>query len=62
MISWKEFETFFMYEFAAGKNLLSGEYVLPSGTALPLGAMIAKLKRAKLMSDLIEVRLGQRGV
>lgn len=24
-ISWREFEVFFMYEFAAGKNLLSGE-------------------------------------
>ncbi|GIM06750.1 hypothetical protein Vretimale_11004, partial [Volvox reticuliferus] len=53
-INWKEFETFFMYEFAAGKNLLSGEYVLPSGVALPFGAMIAKLKRNKLLTDLTQ--------
>lgn len=44
------------YEFAAGKNLLSGEYVLPSGVALPFGAMIAKLKRDRLVADLMEVR------
>lgn len=38
-------------EFARGKHLLSGEYVLPSGTALPLGAMISKLKRAQMLVD-----------
>ncbi|KAG2426108.1 hypothetical protein HYH02_014863 [Chlamydomonas schloesseri] len=54
VISWKEFVTFFMYEFAAGKNLLSGEYVLPSGVALPFGAMIAKLKRDRLVADLMQ--------
>lgn len=32
----------------------AGEYVLPSGTALPFGAMIAKLKRDRLMGDLME--------
>lgn len=40
-------------EFAAGKHLLSGEYILPSGTALPLAAMISKLKRAQIMGDVI---------
>jgi hypothetical protein len=30
-IGWGEFEAFMMEEFAAGKHLLSGEYVLPSG-------------------------------
>jgi hypothetical protein len=30
-IDWGEFEAFMMDEFAAGKHLLSGEYVLPSG-------------------------------
>jgi hypothetical protein len=30
-IGWGEFEAFMMDEFAAGKHLLSGEYVLPSG-------------------------------
>lgn len=43
-------------EFAGGKNLLSGEYVLPSGTALPFGAMIAKLKRQKVMQEVMQVR------
>lgn len=40
-------------EFAAGKQLLSGEYILPSGTALPFGAMISKLKRAQIMGDVV---------
>lgn len=31
-ISWDEFEAFMMNEFAAGQQLLSGEFVLPSGT------------------------------
>lgn len=31
VIGWDEFEVFMTEEFAAGKNLLSGEYVLPSG-------------------------------
>jgi hypothetical protein len=30
-ISWDEFEKFMMSEFAAGQQLLSGEFVLPSG-------------------------------
>jgi hypothetical protein len=30
-ISWDEFERFMMNEFAAGQQLLSGEFVLPSG-------------------------------
>lgn len=30
-ISWDEFEAFMMNEFAAGQQLLSGEFVLPSG-------------------------------
>ena len=28
-----------------------GEYLLPSGTALPFGEMVSKLKRARLMGD-----------
>lgn len=30
-ISWDEFEKFMMSKFAAGQQLLSGEFVLPSG-------------------------------
>lgn len=38
-ISWDEFEKFMMNEFAAGQQLLSGEFVLPSGNrGSPLGA------------------------
>ena len=43
-----------MQEFAAGKQLLSGEYILPSGTALPFGAMISKLKRSQIMGDVMQ--------
>lgn len=40
-------------EFAAGKQLLSGEYLLPSGTALPFGAMISKLRREQMMGEVM---------
>lgn len=50
-----EFEAFLTNEFAAGKALLSGEYVLPSGTALPFGAMVAKMRRDRLMADVFTV-------
>ncbi len=58
-ISWLEFETFMMAELAAGKHLLSGEYVLPSGLALPFGVMINKLKRDRMMGDIMEVGEGR---
>jgi hypothetical protein len=40
-------------EFAAGKHLLSGEYILPSGLSLPFGVMISKLKRSQMLGDVI---------
>jgi hypothetical protein len=40
-IDWGEFEAFMMDEFAAGKHLLSGEYVLPSGKLCILAAAAA---------------------
>jgi hypothetical protein len=54
-ISWREFEAFMKVELAAGKSLLSGEYVLPSGLALPFGAMINKLKRDRMIVEIMEV-------
>lgn len=45
-IGWNEFEAFMMDEFAAGKHLLSGEYVLPSGgwiRALILEGYVSKV-------------------
>ncbi|KAF5839139.1 hypothetical protein DUNSADRAFT_1452 [Dunaliella salina] len=53
-ISWPEFENFMSNEFASGKTLLSGEYVLPSGTSLPFGAMITKMKRNRMIEDIME--------
>jgi hypothetical protein len=47
-IGWGEFEAFMMDEFAAGKHLLSGEYVLPSGAQgaamLPAAAAAAEAR------------------
>jgi hypothetical protein len=40
----------------AGKNITEGSYVLPSGKRLPFGAMIAKLKRQRMLNDAMEVR------
>ncbi|PNH08704.1 hypothetical protein TSOC_004735 [Tetrabaena socialis] len=54
VIGWDEFEVFMTQEFAAGKNLLSGEYLLPSGLAINFGVMIGKLKRNKLLSDVMK--------
>ncbi len=47
---------FMTEEFAAGKNLLSGEYLLPSGLSINFGVMIGKLKRDKLLGDVMHVR------
>ncbi len=58
-ISWREFEAFMKVELAAGKSLLSGEYVLPSGLALPFGAMINKLKRDRMIVEIMEVGAAQ---
>ncbi|EFJ40760.1 hypothetical protein VOLCADRAFT_119867 [Volvox carteri f. nagariensis] len=54
VIDWEEFEVFMTEEIAAGKSLLSGEYLLPSGTSLNFGVMIGKLKRNKLLRDIME--------
>ncbi|KAG2448440.1 hypothetical protein HYH02_006332 [Chlamydomonas schloesseri] len=54
VIGWDEFEVFMTEEFAAGKSLLSGEYLLPSGLALNFGVMIGKLKRDKLLGDVMQ--------
>lgn len=61
VIGWDEFEVFMTEEFTAGKSLLSGEYLLPSGTSLNFGVMIGKLKRNKLLRDIMEVRTGAQG-
>ncbi len=55
-IAWHDFECFMMAEFASGKSLLSGEYMLPSGVALPFGAMIAQLRRNRILNDVMQVR------
>ncbi|KAJ9511487.1 hypothetical protein QJQ45_029844, partial [Haematococcus lacustris] len=34
--------------------LLSGQYVLPSGTALPFGAMVSALQRDRMMADIMQ--------
>ncbi|KAL6757574.1 hypothetical protein V8C86DRAFT_2622690 [Haematococcus lacustris] len=54
VIGWEEFSSFMSAEFNNGKNLLTGEYILPSGTTLNFGVMIGKLKRDKLMQDILK--------
>eukprot|EP00195_Chlamydomonas_chlamydogama_P009025 CAMPEP_0202905194 /NCGR_PEP_ID=MMETSP1392-20130828/33026_1 /ASSEMBLY_ACC=CAM_ASM_000868 /TAXON_ID=225041 /ORGANISM="Chlamydomonas chlamydogama, Strain SAG 11-48b" /LENGTH=406 /DNA_ID=CAMNT_0049593173 /DNA_START=295 /DNA_END=1512 /DNA_ORIENTATION=+ len=54
VIGWDEFNSFMADEFNNGKNLLTGEYMLPSGATLNFGAMISKLKRNKLMREVLE--------
>ncbi|KAG2434960.1 hypothetical protein HYH02_012156 [Chlamydomonas schloesseri] len=52
-VTWAEFQSFLLREFAAGKNLINGDYVLPSGKRLPFGAMIARLKRQRVLEDVL---------
>ena len=47
---------FFTEEFVLGKNLTGGEYLLPTGMALPFGAMVDKLSRDRLMQEIMTVR------
>ncbi|KXZ55154.1 hypothetical protein GPECTOR_3g302 [Gonium pectorale] len=54
VIGWDEFEVFMTEEFAAGKSLLSGEYLLPSGLSINFGVMIGKLKRDRLLGDVMK--------
>ena len=50
-----DFEEFLARELAHGQNVLSGDYVLPNGTSLPLGAMISKLKRSQMVDQVLQV-------
>ncbi|KAG2435402.1 hypothetical protein HXX76_007474 [Chlamydomonas incerta] len=53
VIGWEEFQMFMTEEFVAGKSLLGGEYLLPTGVALPFGAMVDKLSRDRLMQEVM---------
>ena len=44
-INWIDFKCYMAGEFTAGRNMLSGDYVLPTGQALPFGLTIKRLKR-----------------
>ena len=48
-------QMFMTEEFVAGKSLLGGEYLLPTGVALPFGAMVDKLSRDRLMQEIMTV-------
>ena len=45
-----------LQELDKGKALLSGDYLLPSGTSLPFAAMVSKLRRGQVMQDIMQVR------
>lgn len=57
-IGWDEFESFMMEEFACGKRLLSGEYVLPSGNkCMQDWTMGAALHNPVMQASLASLRL-----
>jgi collagen type III alpha len=58
VISWEEFRRHMANEMARGKSLLAGEYLLPSGTSLNFGIMLGKLRRDKLMTEVLDVSGG----
>ncbi len=53
---------FMTEEFVAGKSLLGGEYLLPTGVSLPFGAMVDKLSRDRLMQEVMTVSAGEGGL
>lgn len=55
-IAWREFHHFLCNEVALGKDVLGSQYVLPSGLTLPLGPMILKLRRKRMMMAIAQVR------
>lgn len=59
--SFGDFEDFLTRELARGQNVLDGEYMLPSGTSLPLGVMISKLRRSQMVSDVMMVSVCECG-
>lgn len=48
-ICWEDFKAYMTGEFTAGRNMLSGHYILPTGQALPFGLQIKRLKRHQLL-------------
>ena len=56
LITWRAFESFLMHELAGGASLFEGEYLLPSGQALPFGVMLAAMKRKRLMNNVMQAR------
>ena len=48
-ICWDDFKAYMTGEFTAGRNMLSGHYILPTGQALPFGLQIKRLKRHQLL-------------
>jgi hypothetical protein len=52
-IYWEDFFNFMTSEFIAGKNLISGDYVLPGGQSLPFGLIIKRLQRYHLLSKIL---------
>ncbi|GLI60207.1 hypothetical protein VaNZ11_002278, partial [Volvox africanus] len=53
-VSLTEFLSFLLKELGAGKNLTTGDYLLPSGGQLPFAAMIARLKRLRVLDDVMK--------
>ena len=52
-IGWADFRAYLAAEFAAGRNLLAGSYVLPTGQPLPFGLTIKRLKRHRLLRSVM---------
>jgi hypothetical protein len=52
-ILWDDFKCYMAGEFAAGRNMLNGNYILPTGQALPFGLTIKRMKRHRLMSKVL---------
>ena len=52
-IGWADFRAYLAAEFAAGRNLLVGSYVLPTGQPLPFGLTIKRLKRHRLLRSVM---------
>lgn len=52
-VLWQEFYRFVSGAVYSGQDVLGGELVLPSGLTLPIGQMIAKMRRIVVMTELM---------
>lgn len=55
IMEWSEFETFVANEIQEGRDLMEGEFVLPSGAGIQFAAMVDVLRRKSRLAAIMKV-------